>query len=205
MRTNTMVPQVGLAALREQLDQVIAAAPELLPAKPKRERAARPPAKAAPHRDLRVGDLVEVTRLGQRGTIASATAGREEVEVQVGALRMRARRSDLRLVQAAENIEERPAAAAGVRLMRAEGPAPSIEVDMRGWRADEVAPELERYVHDAYMANMPFVRIIHGKGTGTLRQVVRDELATNPFVASFRTAPANEGGDGVTVVELNKT
>jgi DNA mismatch repair protein MutS2 len=117
---------------------------------------------------------------------------------------MRARRNDLRLVQAAETIEERPAAVAGVRLMRSAAPAPSIEVDMRGWRADEVAPELERYVQDAYLANMPFVRIIHGKGTGTLRQVVRQELSSNPYVSAFRTAPANEGGDGVTVVELNK-
>ena len=76
---------------------------------------------------------------------------------------------------------------------------------MRGWRADEVPPELERYLHDAYMANLPFVRIIHGKGTGALRQVVRDELATNPFVSGFHTAPPQEGGDGVTVAELSKT
>jgi DNA mismatch repair protein MutS2 len=205
MRTNTLVPQVALATLREQLDQVTAAQPELLPERPKRERASKPATKAPPPRDLSTGDLVEVTRLGQRGTVVSAPAGREEVEVQVGALRMRARRSDLRLVQVAETIEERPAAAAGVRLMRAAAPAPSIEVDMRGWRADEVAPELERYVQDAYLANMPFVRIIHGKGTGTLRQIVRQELSSNPYVAAFRTAPAHEGGDGVTVVELNKS
>ena len=76
---------------------------------------------------------------------------------------------------------------------------------MRGWRADEVPPELERYLHDAYMANLPFVRIIHGKGTGALRQVVRDQLATNPFVSAFHTAALHEGGDGVTVVELNKS
>ena len=204
MRTNTMVPQVALATLREQLDQAAAAQPELLPTRPRRERAQRPAPKAAPPRELRTGDLVEVARLGQRGTVVSAPAGRDEVEVQVGALRMRARRGDLRLVQAAETIEDQPAAAAGVRVMRPAAPAPSIEVDMRGWRADEVAPELERYVQDAYLANMPFVRIIHGKGTGTLRQIVRNELSSNPFVAGFRTAPANEGGDGVTVVELNK-
>jgi len=72
-------------------------------------------------------------------------------------------------------------------------------------RADDVPPELDRYLHDAYMSNMPFVRIIHGKGTGALRQVVRDELSTNPLVSSFHTAPQQEGGDGVTVVELSKT
>ena len=52
---------------------------------------------------------------------------------------------------------------------------------------------------------MPFVRIIHGKGTGALRQVVREELATNPMVASFKSADAREGGEGVTVVQLSAT
>src|SRR5437763_105083 len=203
LRTSTMVPHVSLAALTERLDQVVKAEPTLLPPKPRRERAAKPPAKAAPPRELGVGDQVEVLRLGQRGTITAATPEREEVEVQVGALRMRARRADLRLVQAAQPQEREPVGA-GVSVIRAQAPAPSIEVDMRGWRADEVPPELERYLHDAYMANLPFVRIIHGKGTGALRQVVRDELATNPFVSAFHTAPPHEGGDGVTVVELNK-
>jgi DNA mismatch repair protein MutS2 len=80
--------------------------------------------------------------------------------------------------------------------------APSIEFDMRGWRVDDVVPELERYLNDAYMANLPFVRLIHGKGTGALRQVVREELATNPLVSAFRSADAREGGDGVTIAEL---
>jgi DNA mismatch repair protein MutS2 len=63
-------------------------------------------------------------------------------------------------------------------------------------------PELERYLNDAFMANMPFVRLIHGKGTGALRQVVREELATNPLVNSFKGAEAREGGEGVTVVQM---
>jgi len=219
LRTSTITPQVSLAALTERLDQTVTDAPELLREKPKRERAAHPAgaAAAAPTRELAVGDEVEVTRLGQRGAITSAPPGRDEVEVQVGALRMRARRSDLRLVGAGQGgatesggsgtgaRAERTPVAAGVHVSRSDGPAPRIEVDMRGWRADEVPPELDRYLHDAYMANMPFVRVIHGKGTGALRQVVRDELSTNPLVSSFHTAPTQEGGDGVTVVELSKS
>jgi len=65
-----------------------------------------------------------------------------------------------------------------------------------------VLPELERYLNDAYMSNMPFVRIIHGKGTGALRQVVREELATNPLVSSFKGADSREGGEGVTIANL---
>ena len=203
LRTNTMTPQVSLAALTERLNEAVAAEPALLA--PKRERAAKPATKAAPLHELSVGDQVEITRLGQRGTIVTAAPGRDEVEVQVGALRMRARRADLTLVQTAQREEERAPVQAGVSVTRMNAPAPRLEMDMRGWRVDEVAPELERYLHDAYMANMPFVRIIHGKGTGALRQVVRDELATNPFVSSFHTAPPQEGGDGVTVVDLNKS
>jgi len=228
LRTSTLTPQVGLAALTERLDEAVAAAPAVT--RPRRSdtragaqagtrsearaRTQAPAGKTAPPRELVAGDTVEVARLGQRGTITTATPGREEVEVQVGALRMRARRPDLRLVYEAprEAREEQRepvgvGANGGVRIQRAESsaPAPRIELDMRGWRADDVAPELDRYVQDAYMANMPFVRVIHGKGTGALRQVVRDELAGNPFVAGFHTAPVQEGGDGVTVVELSKS
>jgi DNA mismatch repair protein MutS2 len=215
LRTSTITPQVSLAALTERLEGAVKSA-ELLQPTPKRERAPKPvaAATAAPARDLVVGDEVEVARLGQRGTITSATPGRDEVEVQVGALRMRARRADLRLAaggQGQGDVSERERRApvgAGVSMSvgaRSDTPATRIEVDMRGWRADDVPPELDRYLHDAYMSNMPFVRIIHGKGTGALRQVVRDELSTNPLVSSFHTAPQQEGGDGVTVVELSKT
>jgi DNA mismatch repair protein MutS2 len=90
--------------------------------------------------------------------------------------------------------------ATGIR--RAEVDVPNIDFDLRGWRVDEVLHELERYLNDAYMANLPFVRIIHGKGTGALRQAVREELATNPLVSTFKAAEAREGGEGVTVAHL---
>jgi len=210
MRMTTATPSGGLASLQESIDEIVAKTPEVLqaPAPLEKPRATPPPAKAAPSREITTGDQVEVVRLGQRGTVSAATAGRDEVEVLVGALRMRARRADLRLVQSAEEVRKEDArelVAVGASTRRVAAPAPGLEVDMRGWRADEVPPELEKYVHDAYMANMPFVRIIHGKGTGALRQVVRDELATNPFVSSFHTASMQEGGDGVTVVQLSKS
>jgi DNA mismatch repair protein MutS2 len=69
-------------------------------------------------------------------------------------------------------------------------------------RAHEVEEQLDRLVQEAAYANMPFLRIIHGKGTGALRQVVRDYLHSSPYVGSFQTAPLNQGGDGVTVVSF---
>ena len=79
---------------------------------------------------------------------------------------------------------------------------PSLELNLRGKRADEVAPELERYLNDASLASLSQVRIIHGFGTGTVRQIVRDMLASHPLVKSFRPGERGEGGDGVTVVKL---
>jgi len=61
---------------------------------------------------------------------------------------------------------------------------------------------LDKYLDDAYLASLPYARIIHGKGTGTLRKVVREALAEHPLVASFRPGELNEGGEGVTVVKL---
>jgi len=152
-------------------------------------------------RPLAVGDRVALLRTGQEGTVASLPTRGTELEVQIGPFKTRAKLADLALVSRRAD-EPQESGTLGVRVQRFEGPAPSLEFDLRGWRVDEVIPELERYINDAYMANMPFVRIIHGKGTGALRQVVREELATNPLVSTFRPAEAREGGEGVTVAQL---
>jgi DNA mismatch repair protein MutS2 len=77
-----------------------------------------------------------------------------------------------------------------------------MELDLRGLTVDEMLVELDRYLDTAYLAGLPFVRIIHGKGTGALRQAVRDELRNHPLVGDFRAGEANEGGEGVTVAKL---
>jgi DNA mismatch repair protein MutS2 len=64
---------------------------------------------------------------------------------------------------------------------------------------------VDRYLNDAYMAGMPFVRLLHGKGTGALRQAIRLELAHHPLVKSFASAEPSDGGDGVTVVNLRSS
>ena len=78
----------------------------------------------------------------------------------------------------------------------------SLELDLRGKRAEAVFPELDKYINDAYLANLTQVRIIHGFGTGALRRVVRDTLAYHPLVGSFRSGYQEEGGDGVTIAIL---
>jgi DNA mismatch repair protein MutS2 len=77
-------------------------------------------------------------------------------------------------------------------------PEVPLSFDMRGWRAADVSERLDRYLNDAYLADLPAVRLIHGKGSGVLRQVVRDMLRDHPLVRSFEGGGA-EGGEGVTV------
>jgi len=76
------------------------------------------------------------------------------------------------------------------------------EVRLRHLTVDEALPKLDQYLHDAFMAGLYQVRVIHGKGTGTLRRVVQERLAKHPLVKSYRPGEYGEGGDGVTIVQL---
>ena len=79
---------------------------------------------------------------------------------------------------------------------------PINELRLRRLTVDEALPKLDRYLHDAFMAGLYQVRVIHGKGTGTLRLLVRRELARHPLVRTYRPGDYGEGGEGVTIVEL---
>jgi DNA mismatch repair protein MutS2 len=78
----------------------------------------------------------------------------------------------------------------------------SLELDLHSLHVDECLLKTDQYLYDAYVAQLQCVRLVHGKGTGTLRQAVRKHLAKHPLVKSFRPAAPFEGGDGATVVEL---
>ena len=165
-------------------------------------------------RPVRLGDRVLLRSLNARGVLTAL--GEEEAEVQVGALRVRARLAD---IQALGQQDEQPAGEhqtpKRARTRKAEQTAgeqhpafefqasPGIELDVRGQRADEALDLLDRYLDLAYLAGLPWVRVIHGKGTGKLRQVVRQALSQHPHVSSFESGSDKEGGDGVTVAKLN--
>ena len=169
--------------LAEQEQSLAAQPPTLVP-----EEAALPG-------EIEVGDMVFIRGLSTTGEV---TALEEEMaEVQVGTFGVRVQRADL------ERRSRRKAAEAKPRVIRTEAhPPPAVELDLRGQRVDEVLPRLEKYLDDAFLAAMPFVRIIHGKGTGTLRQVVQQQLRHHPLVKSYRPGATGEGGSGVTVAYL---
>ena len=145
--------------------------------------------------------------LNTKGIVTSL--GEEEIEIQVGNLRVRTRISEVEPLGAEEPAQEevvrKPSRVGGQDQGERPGlnsPSPGIELDLRGQRADDALDQLDRYLDAAYMAGLPFVRIIHGKGTGKLRQAVREALQGHPHLRSFQPGGANEGGDGVTVVKL---
>jgi DNA mismatch repair protein MutS2 len=134
--------------------------------------------------------------------------GEDEVEVQVGVMRVRTRPSDLELAAAKASAQSetahptRSASTSPARSAELLPASPGMELDLRGQRAEDAVEALERYLDGAYLAGLPFVRIIHGKGTGRLREVVRQSLGQNPHVRSYEAGGEKEGGEGVTVARL---
>ncbi len=152
-------------------------------------------------RAIRLGDRVRLRSLNTQGVVTSLSD--EEAELQVGVLRVRARLSELVLPGDASLQSADPPAPEAAPTRQINIPAsPGLELDLRGQRADEARDALERYLDTAYLSGLPWVRIIHGKGTGRLREMVRQTLQGQPHVRSFETGGDKEGGDGVTVVKL---
>jgi len=154
-----------------------------------------PPA-AAPT-EIREGDTVKVTTLNVTGTVLQLT--QEEAVVQAGAIRVTVPREALRRIDE-KPVSKAPLVSVPVNLSRAANISPEIMLRMQ--RVDEALANLDQYLSEAYAAGLQQVRVIHGKGTGTLRKAVREYLNTHPLVASYRGADATEGGDGVTIVTL---
>jgi DNA mismatch repair protein MutS2 len=151
---------------------------------------------------IRLGAKVRLRTLGTEGIVTALSE--EEAEVQVGVLRVRAKLSELELRSTGELAQEKlqPQTNKGGKTTAPRAASPGIELDLRGQRAEEALDALDSYMERAYLAGLPWVRIIHGKGTGKLRDVVREVLSQHPHVQSFERGKDGEGGDGVTVAKL---
>jgi DNA mismatch repair protein MutS2 len=145
------------------------------------------------------GDTVWLKDAGVPATVLSLFEERGLVEVQAGKVKM-----TLRLDSVEKRILSAGVAKTGGPTIRREmrKSRVSLELDLRGRRAEEVEPVLEGYLNEASLCGLSRVRIIHGIGTGTVRQIVREMLASHPLVTSFQPGEQGEGGDGVTIVSL---
>ncbi|MEW6285343.1 MAG: Smr/MutS family protein, partial [Chloroflexota bacterium] len=148
---------------------------------------------------LKLGERVVVGTLNAEGVVTAL--GESDAEVQIGSLRVRARLSDLARksgeskVESQKSVDVRPATFDTTK-------SPGLELNLRGKLVDEGLEELERYLEKAYAAGLLFVRIVHGKGTGKMREAVRNALKESPYVVSFEEPKDSEGGAGVTVAKL---
>ncbi|NNJ09941.1 endonuclease MutS2, partial [Chloroflexales bacterium ZM16-3] len=163
------------------------------------------PAVATPTapRPLQPGDTVMVRSVGLKGEIVSIDEQDGSAAVQVGGFRMTVDLRELKREKAGPDTGRRDYSPAARSVSLPPTPADvSMTFDMRGWRASEVSDKLDRYLNDAYLAGLRQVRLLHGKGTGALRQVVRETLQGHPLITTFTSAAGRDGGDGVTVATL---
>ncbi len=165
------------------------------------------PDDADENRALHLGDLVWVNTLNAEGQITELTG--QDAEVMVGRLRLRARLDELTYRSKTESKRDKKRQkrdyledVAAPAFVAPRVQSPGLELDLRGQTIEDAVPTMEDYLDAAYMSGMPFVRIIHGKGTGALRSAIRDRLHGHPLVRSYETGKPKEGGDGVTVVLL---
>jgi DNA mismatch repair protein MutS2 len=161
-----------------------------------------PPPKPKYRGPLRPGDQVWVEPYQALGEIISSRRG--EVEVQLGRFRASVKRNQVELHERVAKAEtpqgDEKTETSGVPTLTAD--SPGLELDLRGQTRVEALHHLDLYLDSAYLAGLPWVRIIHGKGTGALRAAVRDLLREHSLVASSEPGKEGEGGDGVTVVKL---
>jgi DNA mismatch repair protein MutS2 len=151
----------------------------------------------------RLGDTVWLETLNAEGVITELEP--KEAVVQVGSLRVRAALHELKRREASPN---RKIKRGHVRkyepsdTLPPQTESPGLELDLRGKRVEEALAQLDAYIDAAYTSGLPFGRIIHGKGTGALRQAVRDYLTDHPLVSKVTEGMPNEGGAGVTVIHM---
>ena len=151
--------------------------------------------RAKKKKELKVGDDVEVLTYGQRGTIIEADAKNNEYIVQMGILKLTIKEKDLKpLKETASKPQVK------VNVQRNVGPKAPTSLDLRGERYEQAMARLDQYIDAALLSHHPQVTIIHGKGTGALRQGVHQYLKRHPQVDSFAYSHPNAGGDGSTIV-----
>ncbi|MEF2243474.1 MULTISPECIES: endonuclease MutS2 [unclassified Paenibacillus] len=146
---------------------------------------------------IQAGDDVKVISLNQKGSVVELHGN--EATVQLGIMRMKVAIADLELLQSAPVKQPQKQAAS---LKRTKDDDVKLELDLRGENLEEAIMEVDRFLDEAFLSGLGLVHLIHGKGTGVLRTGIQQYLRRHSHVKSYRNGAFNEGGVGVTVVEL---
>ena len=152
---------------------------------------------------LRIGDSVKVISMNLKGTVHSLPNARGDLYVQMGILRSLVNINDLILLEedATPGTKKFQKTSAG-KIKMSKSASVSTEINLIGKTTDEAIPLLDKYLDDAYLAHLPSVRIVHGKGTGALRNAVQAHLKRLKYVKSFHLGEFGEGDAGVTIAEF---
>ena len=148
--------------------------------------------------EIAIGDQVRLKKIGQRGEVLEIDREKQEVTIQAGIMRVKARRADLVKVELSEQQQQE--LVQHYRVSKTARVSPKI--DLRGERYEIAQQRLDKYLDDVFLTGLKQVEIIHGKGTGALRVAVKDQLEKNPHVSSYRPGRQEEGGTGVTIAIL---
>ena len=163
------------------------------------------PKKTISPKALRVGDTVKVLTMGINGTVSTLPNQKGDLYVQMGILRSQVNIKDLELVDEATisgpGVPTAPKNKTGSgKIKMSKSLSVSPEINLIGMTTDEAVPAMEKYLDDAYLAHLPQVRVVHGRGTGALRAACHKRLKKLNYVKEFRLGEYGEGDTGVTIV-----
>lgn len=153
---------------------------------------------------IRLGDSVKVVSMGLKGSVSSLPDKNGRLFVQCGIIRSQVSLSDLVLLEEETVKTEKMQRSSSGKLKMSKSYSVSTEINLLGKTVDEALSELDKYLDDAYLAHLPSVRIVHGKGTGALRKAVQGYLRKNRVIKSFRLGEFGEGDAGVTIAEFKE-
>ena len=168
------------------------------------------PKKAVSAKKLRLGDTVRVLSMNLKGTVSSLPNAKGDLYVQMGILRSLVNIRDLEMVEEASITGpglsgthtggSRGSGSGSSKIKMSKSFSVSPEVNLIGMTTDEAVPTMEKYLDDAYLAHLPSVRVVHGRGTGALKTACHKRLKQLKYVKDFRLGEFGEGGTGVTIV-----
>ena len=153
---------------------------------------------------IRPGDSVKVVSMGLKGTVSSLPDKNGKLFVQCGIIRSKVSLNDLVLIEEETINTGKMQRSSSGKLKMSKSYSISTEINLLGRTVDEALSELDKYLDDAYLAHLPSVRVVHGKGTGALRNAVHNYLRKNRVVKSYRLGEYGEGDAGVTIVEFKE-
>jgi len=150
---------------------------------------------------LEIGDMVLIKRINQKAQVLKMPNESGEVFVQAGVMKVLLKLKDISKINEEKKEKKKDVSGIG-RIVSTKARDIKNELDLRGLSVDEAIFETEKYLDDVFLAGLPNAYIIHGKGTGALRNAIKDLVNKHRFVTSSRIGGYNEGGNGVTVVEM---